>query len=225
MRFARLIGLYPGWWRRRYGLEMGAVLDAGPLRTHDAFDLVRGALDAWLHPAARSRLPAAAALVGGGLWTAVAAAVVVQPVPADWPGYLVEVVPLALVAASLLMVATLGCALRAGDGAGPMMAVAAGATVVGYLAWLAALATTAAGMADAPILAAAQTLAMVGTIGIGVALVRAGDGRVGTIVVAAAVAMLVPWTATWLAFGAAWTAVGIILELERPSRADLIIGG
>ena len=225
MRFARLIGLYPAWWRRRYGPEMEAVLEAGPLRARGAFDLVRGALDAWLHPATPSRLPAAAALVGGGLWTVVAAAVVVQPVPADWPGYLVEVVPLAFVAASLLLVATLGCALRAGDGAGPTMAVAAGATVVGYVAWMVALATTVAGMADAPILAVAQTLAMLGTIGIGVALVRAGDDRVGTLVVASAVAMLVPWTTAWLAFGAAWTAVGIILQMERPSRADVIAGG
>ena len=33
--------------------------------------------------------------VGGGLWTMVAARVVSQPVPPDWPGYLIEVVPVA----------------------------------------------------------------------------------------------------------------------------------
>jgi hypothetical protein len=29
------------------------------------------------------------------------------------------------------------------------------------------------------------------------------------------IAMLVPWTVLWLAFGAAWTAVGIVLSMER----------
>ena len=81
----------------------------------DRVDLVRGALDAWLHPPTPSRIPAVAALVGGGLWTLVAAGVVFQPAPPDWPGYLAEAVPLALVAVAFLLVATLGCALRSGD--------------------------------------------------------------------------------------------------------------
>lgn len=215
---APLVRLYPRSWRRRYDVEMRAVLDAGPLRARDWLDLARGALDAWLHPATPSRVPAVAALVGGGLWTVVAAAVVFQPVPPDWPGYVAEVVPLALVAVAFLLVATLGCALRAGDRGGRALAFAAALCVLGYLAWMAALAATVAGIADGPTLAAAQTLAMIGTTLVGAVLVRAGDETVGLLVVAGPVAMLIPWTLTWLAFGAAWTAVGIALAMERRSR-------
>lgn len=215
---APLVRLYPRSWRRRYGVEMLAVLEAGPLRARDWLDLARGALDAWLHPATPSRVPAIAALVGGGLWTMVAAAVVFQPVPPDWPGYLAEIVLPALVAAGFLLVATLGCALRAGDRVGRTMIVAAGVSAIGYVTWMAALAGTVAGLTDGPTLAAAQTLAMIGTILVGAMLVQAGDESVGLLVVAGPVAMLIPWTPTWLAFGAAWTAVGIVLEMERPGR-------
>jgi len=212
---APLVRLYPRSWRRRYGVEMRAVLDAGPLRARDWLDLARGALDAWLHPATPSRVPAVAALVGGGLWTVVAAAVVFQPVPADWPGYFSEIVPLALVAVGFLLVASLGCALRAGDRGGRAIVFASTLCVIGYVVWMAALAATAAGIADGPALAAAQALAMIGTTLVGAVLVRAGDETVGLLVVAGPVAMLIPWTLTWLAFGAAWTAVGIALAMER----------
>jgi hypothetical protein len=197
---------------------MVAVLDAGPLRARDWLDLLRGALDAWLHPAAPSRVPAVAALVGGGSWTVAAAAVVLQPVPPDWPGYLAEVVPLALVASGFLLVATLGCALRVGDVGGRAIGVAAGLVIAGYLVWIAALAGTAVGVTDSPSLAAAQTLAMIGTAIVGTILVRTGDTAIGLLLVAAPVVMLIPWTVTWLAFGAAWTAIGILLGLEHRTR-------
>jgi hypothetical protein len=215
-----LVRLYPRWWRGRYGVEMLAVLEAGPRRPRDWLDLARGALDAWLHPPTPSRLPATAALIGGGLWTIVSAAVVFQPVPPDWPGYLAEVVLPALVAAGFLLVATLGCALRAGDRGGRTMNVSAGLCVIGYVSWMAALVGATAGLTDGPTLATAQTLAMIGTILVGAVLVRAGDGSVGLLIVAGPVAMLIPWTPTWLAFGAAWTAVGIVLVMERPNRLD-----
>jgi hypothetical protein len=197
---------------------MVAVLDAGPLRARDWLDLLRGALDAWLHPAAPSRVPAVAALVGGGIWTVAAAAVVLQPVPPDWPGYLAEVVPLALVASGCLLVATLGCALRVGDVGGRAIGVAAGLVIAGHLAWIAALAGTAVGVTDNPSLAAAQTLAMIGTAIVGTILVRTGDTAIGLLLLAAPVVMLIPWTVTWLAFGAAWTAIGILLGLEHQTR-------
>jgi hypothetical protein len=197
---------------------MVAVLDARPLRARDWLDLLRGALDAWLHPAVPSRITAVAALLGGGIWTIAAAAVVLQPVPPDWPGYLAEVVPLALVASGFLLVATLGCALRVGDVGGRAMGVAAGLVIAGYLAWIAALAGTAVGVTDSPSLAAAQTLAMIGTAIVGTILVRTGDTAIGLLLVAAPVVMLIPWTVTWLAFGAAWTAIGILLGLEHQTR-------
>jgi hypothetical protein len=215
VRSPSLVGLYPRAWRDRYGDEMRALIEIAPLRRRDRADLMRGALDAWLHPPMPSRIPAVAALLGGGLWTVAAAGVVFQPAPPDWPGYLAEVVMLALVAAGILFMATLGCALRVGDLGGRAMAFAVALTVVGYFAWIAVLAATAGGLTGGATLAAAQTLAMIGTAVVGVVLVRAGDATIGLLIVTGAVAMLIPWPVTWLVFGAAWTAVGVVLAMER----------
>jgi hypothetical protein len=199
---------------------MAALIEARPLRRRDRVDLVRGALDAWLHPPTPSRVPVVAALAGGGLWTVAAAVVVFQPAPPQWPGYLVEILGLALVAAAFLLVATLGCSLRRGDGdgAGRPMAVAIGLAIAGYLGWMGALAATATGGLDGSSLGAAQTVAMLGTTFVGAILVRTGDVAVGVLVMLGPLAMLIPWTVMWLAFGAAWTAVGMVLMVERAQR-------
>ena len=216
----RLVRLYPGWWRRRYGDEMIALIeDGGPFRG-DRVDLVRGALDAWLHPATPSLIPPIAALAGGGLWTALAVAVVAQPSPPDWPGYLLELVPLAITAALLLLVATLGCALRAGDERWRAVALAATVVMIGSIAWIAALLLTLAAIADPATLAAAQSVAMLGTVTVGLVLLRAGAGWIGPLLIVAGAAMLVPWTAGWVAFGAAWTAIGVVLLRDRLGHVD-----
>ena len=220
MRSPSLVGLYPRAWRERYGDEMEALLEAAPLRRRDRVDLVRGALDAWLHPPARSRVPAVAALVGGGLWTVAAAAVVFQPAPPDWPGYVVEILGLSLLAAGFLLIATLGCALRAGDRGGRAMAVAVALTIAGHVAWIGALAATAAGVLDAPALAAAQTAAMLGSTLVGAVLVRASAEPIGLLVMTGPIAMLIPWTVSWLVLGASWTAVGWLLLVEQSRRPD-----
>jgi hypothetical protein len=213
VKTASLVRLYPSAWRRRYGDEMIALLEVAPVRARMRLDLVRGALDAWLHPPTPSRVPAVAALAGGGLWTVAAAGVVAQPVPPDWPGYLAEIVVLALAAAALLLVATLGCALRVGDAGGPAMRAGSALTAIGFVAWLAVLAVAAVDRADAATLAAAQTLAMIGATLVGIVLVRAGDWPIGALVVIGSVAMLVPWTPAWLVFGGAWTAIGVLLRV------------
>jgi hypothetical protein len=202
---------------------MLALLEVGPVRSRMRLDLVRGALDAWLHPPAPSRVPAIAALTGGGLWTVAAAGVVAQPVPPAWPGYLTEIVVLALAAAALLLVATLGCALRVGDGGGHAMRAGSALTTIGFVAWLVVLAVAAVGQADSATLAAAQTLAMVGATLVGIVLIRAGDWPVGALVVLGSVAMLVPWTPAWLVFGGAWTAIGVLLGVTL-SRGGTIGG-
>jgi hypothetical protein len=219
MRSSPLVRLYPPSWQRRYGEEMRAIVDDRPLSRADLLDLARGALDAWLHPATPSRVPAVAALIGGGIWTVVAAAVVFQPTPPDWPGYLAEMLGLAVVAVAALLVATLGCALRLGDTGGRMLGLAAGVTIAGYLAWLAAIAAAGAGIADGPTLATAQTLAMMGSAAVGISLVRAGDEGIGLVILVASVGMLVPWAPTWLMFGGAWTAIGMALLVEGPRQA------
>ena len=45
-----LLALYPGPWRRRYGLEFAAMLDAQPPSPALIFDIVLGAIDAHLDP-------------------------------------------------------------------------------------------------------------------------------------------------------------------------------
>jgi hypothetical protein len=209
---------YPRWWRERYGDEMEALLADEGVHRGDRTDLLRGSLDAWLHPPTPSWIPAIAALVGGGLWTAVAAGVLGQPVPPDWPGYLHDVLAPAMVSVAFLLVALVGIAIRGLDGAGHTMGLLIGAAGVAYVAWLLALAGSLAALADGQALAAAQTLAMVATAAIGVALIHLGDEWIGAGVLVAGVALLVPWAGMWLVFGTVWTAIGIGLVLERPRR-------
>jgi hypothetical protein len=213
-----LLRLYPGSWRTRYGDEMEALLEARRPGLRERVDLVRGAADAWLHPATRSRVPAAAALIGGGLWTITAAAVNTQPTPSDWPGYIAEVLGFALVAAVFLLIAAVGCFLRANGRGRRPGTIAIWLTVAGHVAWIAALAATASGVLESPVLAAAQTLAMLGAALVGVVLVRVGDLAVGFLILVGSAAMLLPWTLTWLVLGAAWNGVGWLLVIERSKR-------
>jgi hypothetical protein len=50
---SRLLTLYPGEWRARYGDEVEALLAARPPDLHDRLDLVRGAIDARINPQGR----------------------------------------------------------------------------------------------------------------------------------------------------------------------------
>jgi hypothetical protein len=215
-----LLRLYPGRWRARYGEEMADLLEARSMTGRDRVDLVRGALDAWIHPPTPSRIPAVSALIGGGLWTLAAAGVLFQPTPPDWPGYLHEVVPIALVAVAFLWVAVLGCGLRSGDGGAGIFRVTGVIATLGYGSWLAMLALTATGWADGPGLAAAQAVAIVGTTLIGATLVRVGDTAIGGLITVGGLAMLIPWSAGWLVFGTSWTAVGLLLWVELATRTE-----
>jgi hypothetical protein len=209
---------YPGWWRERYADEVEALLGSTPRKPGDRVDLLRGALDAWLHPPEPSWIPALAALVGGGLWTALAIGVVAQPTQPDWPGYVVEVLGSALVAVVFLLVAVVGIAIRGFDVGGRAMCVRAWFAIVTYVAWMIALVGSMTATVDGPTLAAAQALAMLATAVIGLSLFRLGDEAIGSLVLVAAVTMLIPWTAMWLAFGATWTAIGIVLVVGRADR-------
>jgi hypothetical protein len=63
MNAGRLLGLYPRRWRQRYGAEMTEILEHERLTAQFVIDLVRGAIDAHLHPELAAPLLAAA---GGG---------------------------------------------------------------------------------------------------------------------------------------------------------------
>jgi hypothetical protein len=155
-----------------------------------------------------------AALLGGGIWTMIAARVASQPVPPGWPGYLIEIIPLALVAVVFLMVAVVGIALRAADAHGRATAAVLVLTIATYVAWIVAMAGTLAGAADPLVLWVTQTIAMVSTAAVGI-VVRTVDERLGSLVVVAAAAMILPWGGAWLVFGTCWTAIGLIILVAR----------
>lgn len=213
-----LLKIYPRAWRARYGDDMSSLLDERPLTVRGRLDLLAGAFDAWLHPAIPSILPIAAALLGGGLWTVSAVAILAQPVPLDWPGYLVDVLPLATAAAVCLFVAAMGCALRAGEVRNRALRVAAGLLILGHLAWIAMLGGAFAGWVGGPPLGASQAAAMLGTIAIGLVLARDRIEPIGLLLLTAPIALLVPWTFAWPAYGAAWTTIGLALWLDRRAR-------
>ena len=184
-------------------------------------DLLRGSFDAWLHPPQPSRIPALGALIGGGVWTVVAAGIVAQPVAPDWPGYLVEVLGPALIAAVFLLASAVGIAIRGFDLAGRRVGALICLAVAAYGGWMLAIAGSMSMVTDGPTLAAAQTAAMIATVAIGASLIRLGDGWIGSLVVLAGVTMLIPWAWAWLAFGATWTVIGIVLLVERSQRSRI----
>ena len=165
-----------------------------------------------LAPSRRRRrvFPIAAALAGGGLWTIVAAGAAFQPVPLDWPGYLADTLPMAMLAVGVppgrvdrLRASDRRPAARCGRCSSRRSRASAMSPGSSRSA------RPSRASSDGPTLAAAQTLALVGTALIGVLLVRAGDDLIGLVLLAGSSAMIIPWAMTWLAFGAAWTAVGL----------------
>jgi hypothetical protein len=212
-RGAGILRLYPGSWRARYEDEMLAVLEQADPGRRARIDLARGAVDARLH--ADSRLPIVAALLTGGLWTVAGVIVVGQPAPPDWPGYLIEVLPLAIVAVLAGIVAIVGCWARQSDRVGRLGAVAVALAVAGDLAWAASLVAAAAQLGYGAVTMAAQAVALAGSLLVGIALTRTDDLPIGAAIALSSALMLLGWPMAWLAFGLAWTFVGVTL-LARP---------
>ncbi len=204
-----LLRLYPTAWRKRYETEMLEVLRQRRLGWRGRLDLARGAIDAHLH--APTRLPAAAAIVTGGLWTVAGAGVLAQPSPPDWPGYLLETLPLAMVAVATGGLATIGCWARHSDGAGRPGSLAIGLAIVGHAAWAVALAAAWFGAGYGAVTAAGQDLGALGVLLVGLILLRSRDEALGAPLVLAPALMLFGWPVAWLGFGLAWTLVGTLL--------------
>jgi len=214
---AGLIRLYPTAWRARYSAEMLVTLEARRIGIRDRFDLARGALDAWLHRP--SRMPAFAALGAGGLWTVAGTVVVAQPVPPDWPGYLFETLPVAVVATILGGLATIGCWARRSDAAGRAGVIAVALAVVGHVVWIAALVAAWLGLGYGAQTIAAQSAGALGSVLVGLVLLRSADERIGALLVIAPAIMLLGWPVAWLGFGLGWTLVGVLLlALHAPDE-------
>ena len=176
-------------------------------------DLARGALDARLHSS--SRWPAAAALMSGAMWTIAGVAVVGQPVPPDWPGYLVDILPLTLVAVVAGLIAVIGCWARQSDVGGRLGAVGALLALTGHVGWAVALAAVMAGTGSGLLVVACQAIALSGCVLIGLVLVQTQDLPIGAAILLASAIMFFGWPAAWLGFGLAWTIVGVLL-VARP---------
>jgi hypothetical protein len=218
----RLLILYPRAWRARYGEEMSDLLAARPQRRSDAVDLVRGALDAHLHPPTASRIPALAAVTAGAAWLVVAIGVLGEPVAPDWPGLLAWTLPPAAIAAAASVLALAGVILRVGAGPSPVARAAVAGALVGAAGLSAALTVAAIGGPYGAITGAALSLAGVGTVGCGV--VAAGRGAMvpGTLVAIAGVAWLLPAPIGWLTAAAAWSTIGAWSVMQRAAQAASI---
>ena len=207
---AWLVRRYPGWWRERYADEVLALLEDRPAGWRDRIDLAHGAIDAHLRGDGR-RSPAlvAAALVAGGAWTIVGVAGMGGAVPLDWPGYAIETLPLVTLGALAMTIAQLGLARRAWPASTVALEVLLIVVALTGLAWVAALALAAVGGPYGAGTAAVQAVAAVAATALGVAVLRVGASVEGLAIVIAAVALLIPTPAVWLALGAGWTGVGI----------------
>ena len=140
---ARYLGLYPRSWRERYGEELADLLDREALGLRTRLDLVRGAVDAHLHPATPSPLPVLTALTASALATAHALAIASQPVATEWPGYLDDALPLITGSVAAMIPALIGLWLKLGDDDGPLGRVGVVLGVVGATAVLVAAAGSA----------------------------------------------------------------------------------
>jgi hypothetical protein len=120
----RLVGLYPTDWQARYGPEFEAVLEARPPGARDRIDIVRGAIDARLHPqapgtgetapAARpvSILPGVLLAMGGLSWAL--ASTIVATARISSSGYLDAGAAWAFMMAAIILI-PLGSSIALGD--------------------------------------------------------------------------------------------------------------
>jgi len=218
----RLTTLYPRAWRARYGEELDALLEDTQLGLRERIDLIRGAIDAHLHPFEPSLVPVLAALSGSALATSHALVIAAQPTPTDWPGYLDDALPLAIGAVAALLAAIVGLWLKLGDADGGIGRIGFVLAVTGHAVWLTALVAAAMHAAYGPLTAAAATVAMSGTAILGIALVGRSRLLLGGLLAMAGLAGISPPMLGWPLFAAAWTAIAFRLALDRarPAAGD-----
>jgi hypothetical protein len=210
----RYLSLYPRAWRDRYGDELELVLEEEQPGLRARLDLVRGALDAHLHPASPSPVPVAAAITASAFAVAHAIALAAQPVPTDWPAYLDDALPLVTAAVAAMLPAIVGVWLKLGDTDGWLGRAGVLLAVGGHVLWLIALLAAATHVAYGPLTAAASAPALIGTALLGVALAGHGRFRLGGLLAVAGLAGLGPPTLGWPAFAGAWTGVAALLAAE-----------
>ena len=137
---SRLLSLYPPRWRARYGAELESLLQERPPSFVDRLDIVRGALDARVHPQLAAADPPATddadrgpsalfAVLGGLLWVAAALGFYGAPL-VDGLGYKDSGAVVLLVAAAAACTG-LAASLRARGQASRLLSGAATAMLLG----------------------------------------------------------------------------------------------
>jgi hypothetical protein len=219
---SRLAALYPRAWRARYGDELEALLEGTRLGFRERVDLVRGAIDAHLHPAQPSPLPVLAAVTGSALATSHALVLAAQPTQTDWPGYVADALPLAIGSVAALVPALVGLWLKLGDADGAFGRIGLVLAVAGHGAWLVALLAAVAHVEYGSLTAAAATVAMAGTAALGVALVGRSRVVLGLLLAVAGLAGIAPPALGWPLFAGAWSVIALRLAIDfaGPATGD-----
>jgi hypothetical protein len=218
MAAARWLRVYPRWWRARYAAEVADILAEHPPDRRQQLDLLHGAIDAHLRGAgSRPVVAPIAALVAGGAWTLAAAAVLTLPTAPDWPGHVLETLPLAAIGAAAITVAQVGVARRAWAAATVAMELAVLAVIATGIVWTVTFAVATLGGPYGAITAASQALAAIASIALGLTVQRAGAHPYGTLMVVSGGCLLLSTPLAWLAVGALWTAIGAWTALATPN--------
>jgi hypothetical protein len=212
---SRLVALYPRRWRDRYEAEMLVLLGDRPPDWRAAIDLVQGAIDAHLHPATPSLVPIIAALLAGAGWSVVALAALLEPVPADWPGYLAWSLPAGLIATGAGLVASMAFALRGESAPGRAASLAIGVGGLGQVVAVLALAIASVGGPYGAATGAAGSIGAIGLILIGLALPRSVRYPPAEALVVAGGVLLLPPLIGWVLAATAWIAIGLSAALGR----------
>lgn len=213
---AQLLRLYPASWRARYETEVLALLEEAGMSRRARVDLMRGALDAWLQ--ATMWLAAPAALVCGGLWTIAGVIVLGQATPPDWPGYVVDILPLTVAAVLFGLIALVGCWTRQRDALGRAGVLALLVALFGKAAWALSLGATMIGPTPGDAIVVGQAVGLLGTLLVALTILGTADLAVGAAIAIASATMLFGWPAAWLGFGLAWTVAGSLLRARDPTE-------
>jgi len=203
------VRLYPRSWRVRYEEEMLALLEDAGEKRRVGLDLARGAADAWLDCSAGLAGPTA--LASGALWTLAGVIVVGQPTPPDWPGYIVEIVPLTMAAVAVGLISIVALWSRHRDLAGRSGALGVALALFGQVAWFVTLGAAVLGAASSAHVALGQTLGVLGSLAVALTIAKSADLRASGAVTLGSSAMLFGSPIAWLGFGLAWTIAGTVL--------------
>ena len=133
----------------------------------------------------------------------------------DWPGFLLETLPVAVIGAAAALRVVLQTGRRSGLEARTGTTVALLIALAGHVAWILSLAAAAVGGPYGAITGAMGASAAVGIILVGVVPSRAHDHPTAEGLLAVGAAMLIPSPVAWVVAGGAW--IGVAVAGVRPA--------